>query len=290
MGLQGRPIRGTALAVDRIRTAFLSRKRHRPLEERRWGAVMAGQPWARLVLYSVLQCLVRSAAGFVLLPKCCPLGMSLLIGSSGAACSPDDGNSTIWSVDLYSYSSTQSPVNAQFNFSHKPLPCTGPGERTLHNDEFWIYSDGTIERKGNVYDPTTPYCLEFFIDFNETYPLFCAVEDSDEPAERYFLMGIGFFLSVPFAMATVIVYLWIRELHSLHGRIVVFNMSNFIVASIFMGLIATRIIKSYAHFNIICGIAGIRLNYLPDVLLRFLDIRTLASSTESVSVMIRPSI
>lgn len=215
---------------------------------------MAGQPWARLVLCSVLQYLVRSASGIVFLPKCCPLGKSFLIGSTGAACSPDDGSS-IWDMPLYS--PPRSRVNVGYNLTHKPLPCNGPGERTIHNDEFWIYSDGSIEREGNVYDPTKPYCLEFFINFNETYPVFCAAENPDKPPERYFLMGVGFFISVPFAIATVMVYLWIRELRSLHGRIVIFNMSSFIVASIFMGLVATRVVKSHDHFDIICGIAGI---------------------------------
>nr|XP_024215953.1 probable G-protein coupled receptor Mth-like 10 [Halyomorpha halys] len=221
---------------------------------------MTGQPWARLVLYSVFHCLVKSVTSVVLIPKCCPLGEAILHGSPKPSCVPDDSDS-ISALKLYSHTSPPSPVDIPYNFTHKDLSCKGTNGRIVHNDDFWIYTDGTIERQGNVYDPKKLYCIEYFINSTATWPILCAAKHYDDPPERFFFLGIGFFISVPFALMTVIVYLWIKEFHSLHGRIVVFNMSSLIVASLAMGLVLTRTIGSYYYFTMTCGITGYAIQF-----------------------------
>lgn len=217
---------------------------------------MAGQPWAPL-LVSVLHWLVRSAAAGVLLPKCCPLGQSFLRTSSGINCSLIEGDSLIWSIQVYSSSSsTPVPADVSYNFTWKPLPCTGPGQRTIHTDEYFIFTDSSIERDQTIYERTKSYCIEFFADCNETYPVFCAAEVEEEAEEKYLVMGLGFFFSIPFALATLIVYIVIKDLWTLHGSIVVRNMFCFIIASLVNGMTATRIIPPHNEFDLLCGSAG----------------------------------
>lgn len=215
---------------------------------------MTGQPWARLVLVFILFSVVSSAA--LLLPKCCPLAHSFVLTVSGLNCSYRDDDPSLWNIPVYSYETISVRQDVPYNYSWKPLPCTGPGERTLHNDKFHVLTDGSIDRIHERYGLTKRYCLEFFVDYNGTYPFFCVTEQEEEPFEKYFLIGLGYFLSVPFALATLLIYLFIRELHTLHGSIVIRHMLCFIVASVIIGLTSTRAILSYNEFDLICASAG----------------------------------
>lgn len=168
-------------------------------------------------------------------PKCCPSGEVIedrVCKHVGRTIAP-----LVYDFDL-------SPSDEEYRLVVRPLPCS---QRMLHLDDYWILKDGSLHR-GPAYQLTKDYCLEEVTSLNETYPLLCPASQAS-----YYLNTIGYALSLPFALATLLVYVMLKDLNTLHGKIVIANMAAFIVGSLLLVLTGTRFIDPIDTY---CAFAG----------------------------------
>ncbi|KAJ9598187.1 hypothetical protein L9F63_011125, partial [Diploptera punctata] len=110
-------------------------------------------------------------------------------------------------------------------------------------DEFHILRNGSLRAPYLFPYPLMPddYCLEVFWENDEenVLPLICFKEPppaSSTPIQ-YILYPIGLLISVPFLIATMLVYCLIPELRDLHGKSLACHVSCLAVAYVFLAAV-----------------------------------------------------
>ncbi|CAH1405797.1 unnamed protein product [Nezara viridula] len=106
------------------------------------------------------------------------------------------------------------------------------------SDEFEIFYNGTLmytDRDTQVV--TREFCLDEN-DFNSTFAYICFPPNEEEVLEATLqAYSIGLCFSIPFLLATVIVYASFKRLRNLHGKCILYHTSCMLLSYIFLALL-----------------------------------------------------
>ncbi|KAK7869811.1 hypothetical protein R5R35_008034 [Gryllus longicercus] len=163
----------------------------------------------------------EGGAGLPCVSKCCPRGQVFMADKQ---C--HDSNLLL---EVYFLNNTEPAPHGTFAIAYGD-PCTNdkyvlvPEEEA--QDAFELLADGTLHVPGTqpAPFPREQYCMETWMDADAnttaTLTFLCfPVSKAEQGSQLHRIFyPLGLLVSVPFLLATVCVYQWIRELRDLHGR------------------------------------------------------------------------
>ncbi|PSN39210.1 hypothetical protein C0J52_22283 [Blattella germanica] len=140
-------------------------------------------------------------------------------------------------------------------------PCPALGYR-LENPGDFPEDIHYLLRNGDLYVPqlmqnftVEEFCMETFEDEHINLPLICVENESNEPMEsdvQMILYPIGMILSIPFLMATFLVYIALPKLRNLHGMCLMAYVGGLFVGYIFLSIVQLGGLVISAEFCIGC--------------------------------------
>ncbi|XP_015436131.1 PREDICTED: G-protein coupled receptor Mth2-like [Dufourea novaeangliae] len=191
---------------------------------------------------------------------CCPLESRMIKNS----CLTLETNVTIRFPPLYRSNSFDlldaSPTPKSFRLAVRD-PCDGgPRYRlvpeTYDEDAFLLLDNGAVYRpNGNVILPPSEYCLGR-VDVDKYDVVLCfEADDYDETGESngtniIVSFPIGLIVSVPFLLATFIVYSLIPELKNMHGRTLRCYVGSLLIAYTVLAIV--QILPQYSISDPLC--------------------------------------
>ncbi|RVE50886.1 hypothetical protein evm_004453 [Chilo suppressalis] len=119
---------------------------------------------------------------------------------------------------------------------------------SLPYNEIYLQQNATLYEISNGrqqwHDPTV-YCLDMMTDANGTMELrldaaVCYPEPTDDSNALYIAYAVGLLLSVPFLLATFMVYAFIPDLRNLHGMCLMAYCAGLMVAYIFLAYLKVQ--------------------------------------------------
>ncbi|XP_066901674.1 probable G-protein coupled receptor Mth-like 10 [Halyomorpha halys] len=161
--------------------------------------------------------LLECPSGELCVRKCCPEGHKIGPG----ACIPGGEGIDVPNGTL-----------VVFDRPECPMYYLEPG-----SDVYQIHYNGTLVHLSTDAEIVTrEFCLEEN-EFNETYTYVCFPPNEEEVLEATLqAYSIGLFFSLPFLLATVIVYASFKRLRNLHGKCVLYHTSSMLVAYLLLAL------------------------------------------------------
>jgi hypothetical protein len=118
-------------------------------------------------------------------------------------------------------------------------PCRYQTFRLEPEYEFSLLRTGvlSVPNEGNF--TVGQYCIEAFEDAEQVLPMLCfpEAEASEAGNEIYLMYPIGMIISVPFLLATFVVYAVIPELRNLHGKSLMCHVSSLLTAYTFLAVV-----------------------------------------------------
>lgn len=184
-----------------------------------------------------------------------------------------EGNCTRW-IDLTkdeSFFPIYDPVTDLMNVNASAInfwqiawdPCHGAKKYTLapkirSQDEFKLLSDGTLRRlayRSNILNYTS-FCVEKVE--NEWRIFLCSEEPSDSVKRKKFpvVLMVSMLISVPFLIATFLVYILIHELRNIHGLTVCSYVAALLIG--YLSFATLKIIyQGKSVPNLACSMHGI---------------------------------
>lgn len=196
-----------------------------------------GRPASALVALIVVLCasIGYATANVVTLPKCCPQGEELVRGN----CVPNPDNLSLVRAVVHS-ADLELLEEPQHEFVHRPLDC--PRRPVFHPSEFWILEDGSLHRGTNYPRLTSNFCLDHIRALNATHPVLCP-RSMDGENTGILIASVGYLVSIPFSLATIVVYVFIKDLRTFHNNITVLTISALVVSSVLLVLTGFRIVE-----------------------------------------------
>ncbi|KAL4716703.1 hypothetical protein ACJJTC_004822 [Scirpophaga incertulas] len=114
-------------------------------------------------------------------------------------------------------------------------------DTNIPNEELYIQENGTlyeITAGRRQWHAPTLYCVDMMVEENSTesrmIAAVCYPESTDDSDALYIAYAVGMLLSVPFLLATFLVYAFIPELRNLHGMCLMAYCAGLVVAYVFL--------------------------------------------------------
>jgi hypothetical protein len=106
-------------------------------------------------------------------------------------------------------------------------------------DQFSLLRTGVLSVPNEGDFTVAQYCIEAFEDMEQVLPMLCFPEEeaSEAANEIYLMYPIGMIISVPFLLATFVVYAVIPELRNLHGKSLMCHVSSLLTAYTFLAVV-----------------------------------------------------
>lgn len=109
------------------------------------------------------------------------------------------------------------------------------------HDKNFLMSNGSVLIFGadsqQIFLDVTSYCLESVNTSRGIYTFICAPPSPLEVAVKYVFYPIGMFLSMPFLLATFVVYAILPDLRNVHGKSLMCNIASLISAYVSLAAI-----------------------------------------------------
>ncbi|KAL2744121.1 G-protein coupled receptor Mth2-like isoform X2 [Vespula maculifrons] len=190
---------------------------------------------------------------------CCPPGFYIFAKNK---CKRIENTSIplpqVYAMDLSPMNITTNDKNFRFLYWD---PCNGGQKSALNpviypEEQFFLLQNGSFylpfSEKGNQILNPRQYCLAVIKYISNGYlVLFCEKEDIKEKSIiRGFLISLGMIISVPFLLATWLVYTLIKELRNLHGFVLRAYIGSLTVSYIILSTV--QIVPQQWISNVCC--------------------------------------
>ncbi|XP_037036896.1 G-protein coupled receptor Mth2-like [Bradysia coprophila] len=172
---------------------------------------------------------------------CCPRGQYLTPGLNGSSCAK---NENVFNMSVTVSDGERFSEGNIFDFFNYVVgkPCAGinkmePAER---QEDVWVLlKNGTILRGDPIIETLdkNKYCFTAMVGSNDTFEttLLTCFKEPDRTRDYWVLCGM--FISVPFLVATIIVYTILPELRNVHGKSLVSYLCALVVGYVTLALI-----------------------------------------------------
>jgi hypothetical protein len=197
-------------------------------------------------------CLLRNC-----MRKCCPEGQTLTkkrlcVPSNLTLLHPfapqfvdEDTNKTVTNVDVHRLYG---------------IPCKEDGylldPQEQVEDQFSLLLSGILRAPAEGNFTVAEYCIDAFEKQEAVLPFLCFQEEAYPITNRNeinLLYPIGLIISVPFLIATFLVYAVISEFRNLHGKCLMCHVSSLLTAYVFLAVIQLGEFRLSHKFCISCG-------------------------------------